>query len=103
MTSLPPQEIGCTVNSAELLADSVGGATGVCAEIIRSLAVASPKPKRVEVTVMSSSRASARVVTAEGMALPEMNVGSSDRALARSSFRLLGNGLADQLKRLKTD
>lgn len=103
MSSLPPQEIGCTVESAELLAASVGGARGVCAEIVRSLAVASPRPKRVEVTILSSSRARAKLVTADGKELPEMNVGSSDRALGRSSFRRLGNGLAGQLKQLKTD
>ena len=101
MSSPSPQEIRCTVESAELLSDGVGGAAGVCAELVRSLGAASPRPERVEVSVVSEFQARARVFTADGAELPEINVGSSDRPLQRSSFRSLGNSLARQLNQLE--
>ena len=97
MSPQPPKAIGCKVGSAELLAGEVGGEEAVCAEIVRSLAAAAQRPERVEITILGPSRASARIVTAQGLALPEVHVGRSDRPLGRSSFRSLGSALAAQL------
>lgn len=105
MAETSDQGIDCTVQNAEQLPADLGGRTGVCSIIEKTLlpsiqsAGISPSAITVTVNVKSDSRASA-VAVVNGAATAEQNVASSDRALSAGAIQMLANGIAAEIAKL---
>ncbi|QNM83784.1 hypothetical protein H8M03_05540 [Sphingomonas sabuli] len=95
--------IRCTVENAGKLPADLGGSAGVCAAIERALApkVAEAGVDASSVTIalaVKSPHQMSAVATVDGRALPQQNVGTTDRPLTAGAIKMLAAALADQIK-----
>jgi hypothetical protein len=106
MNSVSQSGLRCVVDGEEKLPPEVGGPVRLCAAIERAAlpqlqnAGIAPVTVAVRVTVKSSSRISA-VASIGDRALPEQNVGISDRPLNVRAVDMLAQAVAGQLAKVE--
>lgn len=88
----------CHVIGGEKLPPDSGGSDALCAAIEKAVSAQAPgSAYTVEVRVISASRLSATLKTADGRTLPDQNFAISDRALTSASFDRFAETLAAEL------
>ena len=92
----------CQVSGAQKLPADLGGAESLCATVGQALGTISPKPRAVEVNVVSSFLVSATVTLPDGRRLPAIKVGSSDHPLGRRAIQMLAKSIAAQVARQRS-
>lgn len=96
MTDIPAQ-IPCTVSGSAKLDRASGSEQQLC-DTVRNALDGVAGVRSVAITIQNPSRASAVITKTDGKQLPDVHVASSDGVLRLSSFAMLANGLAAQLK-----
>lgn len=87
----------CQVYGAHKLPAHLGGADALCAAAARAIGSVSPKPKAIEIEVVSSSLITATVIMADDRRLPVIKIASSDRPLGRKAIQMLTDSIAAQI------
>lgn len=93
----PLRDIECSVDPAAKLTSDSGNAAEVCAIILERIGVLPPGAS-IRVRAPSSSTIVGQVRLGSGQAMPEVEVGVSDRQLNKKSVEMLARAMADQFK-----
>lgn len=98
MTSDASPLSNCRAAGKDGLPPESGGVKALCTEIEQAVARQAPRAKAdVELRLLTPSRLSAVVTTADGRRLPEQHYAIMDRKIDRSSFTEFAEALARQL------
>ena len=87
----------CQVTGAQKLPAELGGADALCAAAARAIGLVSPKPKAIEINVVSPFLISATVILVDNRRLPVIKISSSDRPLGRKAIQMLTDSIAAQI------
>ena len=87
----------CRVSGAQKLPAELGGADALCAAAARAISSVSPKPKAIEIRVVSPFLISATVILVDNRRLPVIKISSSDRPLGRKAIQMLTDSIAAQI------
>lgn len=87
----------CQVSGARKLPAELGGADALCAAAARAIGSVSPKPKAIEIKVISPFLISATVILVDNRRLPVIKISSSDRPLGRKALQMLTDSIAAQI------
>jgi hypothetical protein len=87
----------CRVTGAQNLPAELGGADALCAAAARAIELASPKPKAIEIKVVSPYLIAATVILIDNKRLPVIKIASSDRPLGRKAMQMLTDSIAAQI------
>ncbi len=87
----------CRVTGAHKLPAELGGADALCAAAARAIESVSPRPKAIEIKVVSPFMISATIILFDNRRLPVIKIASSDRPLGRKAIQMLTDSIAAQI------